>query len=242
MREKISLNGTWEWRIPGGDWQDRQVPGSYRCVGTATYRRNLELLPQPGSQRLFLCFDGITFGAQVRFNDVVLGEMGPFTPYEFEITSAARAGSNTLEVEVSDILAPYGPVIGWEAYAGLIRGVYLEPRPAAFIADCYWRTTFPEDYGHAQAEVSVVIDAEAEVEDADICAALSFGGNHLAGAGQYLSLQPGRNQVDLLITLDGPNLWSPEEPNLYNLAVTLSSGVVELDRQEQKVGFREFRV
>ena len=49
MRQQLSLNGVWDWYIPGGQRQKREVPSSYMCVGEAYYERTLELAPEKGN-------------------------------------------------------------------------------------------------------------------------------------------------------------------------------------------------
>jgi hypothetical protein len=38
-------------------------------------------------------------------NGQTLGTMGPYVPYEFEITAAAKEGANEIQVEIADLVA-----------------------------------------------------------------------------------------------------------------------------------------
>ncbi|MCE5258175.1 MAG: hypothetical protein LLG44_03835 [Chloroflexi bacterium] len=240
MRQQIDLNGTWEWQIPGGAWQPREVPGSYRCVGAAIYRRSFELPMLQQKQRAFLCFEGITFAAQARLNGIALGELGPFTPYEFEIGGAAREGGNTLEVELTDIPAPYGPVIGWEAYAGIIRGVHIELRPANYISDCFWQCTLSSGCSHARAEVMLAVSGGRRAP-LELRVELCDGAELTTQAAVELPPAAGESQAQLAFELEHPRLWSPDAPNLYTLTVSLLRDGEMVDRVVRRVGVREFR-
>ena len=175
MRERISLNGEWDWAIPGGPLEPKLVPTSYRCVGEATYSRTFDA-PLLSGRRFFLCFAGITYEGCVRVNGHDVGQMGPFTPYEFDITPYMAPGANLLEVNVKDILASYGPLIGWESYAGLIREVYLEVGSASYIADYHWQTDLRDGYHLAQCTLDVVIESACAVGEGVLEAVLAYHG------------------------------------------------------------------
>ncbi len=69
--------------------------------------------------------------------------MGPYVPFEFEFTPQAKKGANIVEVAIADLTPEPGGAgkdelalgvnPGWEAYGGIIRDVYAEVRPAAFV-------------------------------------------------------------------------------------------------------------
>ncbi len=242
VRHHIELNGWWDWAIPDGPRERRLVPSSYRCVGQAIYERSLEI-PAPGGQRVFLCFEGIAFEGQVRVNGADVGRMLPFVPYEYDITSLVVPGANTLQVEIKDILAPYGPLIGWECYAGLIRDVFLEMRSPAYVADYQWRTSFRGDYRLASCTLDAWIESDAQAAGA-YAAELTLGhdGQAIHTEGKSVTLHEGSNALRFTFEVADPLLWSPETPQLYDLGITLSRGSEVVDCIGRPVGFREFDI
>ena len=242
MRDRITLNGLWDWSIPGGCVEQKIVPSSYRCVGEAAFEKTIALT-FPASERLFLCFEGIAFEGYPSLNGTWLERMLPFVPYEFDITSLIRRGENRLRVEVKDILATYGPVIGWECYAGLIRDVYLERRSGAHVADYQWTTHMSDDYRTAACDLEVWLDAAGGATGSyELALRLAHEGRPAYAGTQEIALAEGRSAVSFHFQVVDPLLWSPEAPHLYDLSVSLQKDGQAVDGIGQQVGFREFAI
>ena len=64
MRDIISLNGLWDWNLPGGPVQKRPVPSCYFCVGDAYYSREFAL-PELAGKRVVLHFEGVHYTGAV---------------------------------------------------------------------------------------------------------------------------------------------------------------------------------
>ena len=157
-RSRLSLNGEWEYRIDGKLYETVVVPSSRRPSGYHSLNRTFVLPRIPSGQRVFAHFEAITYWGRLTVNGKVLGVMGPYIPYEFEFTNAAREGENAIQVEILDLVPmPDGtgkPEIamginpGWEGYGGIIRDVWVETRPASFVENVRFaytwdRTTVP---------------------------------------------------------------------------------------------------
>ncbi len=241
MRERVSLNGWWDWSVPNGPIEKKLVPSSYRCVGEAIFARRFDL-PDLAGRRVFLCFEGVTFEGRATINGHELGRMLAFVPYEFDITPFVVVGANSLSVDVKDILAPYGPLVGWESYAGLIRNVYLELRSPAYIADSQWSTTLAADYRSADCVLNVWIEGAETGGDATVALTLSYGGQPVCVAEQALPAAAGRRALQFAFPVEQPHLWSPAAPNLYELRLELRQGGQSVDNLSQQVGVREFAV
>ncbi|MBQ7321529.1 MAG: hypothetical protein IJW99_05485 [Clostridia bacterium] len=223
-----SLNGVWMRRIGCGGEREQQVPYSTLAVGQSTCRR--EFTVEVDAPRLFLRFDGITYHAKVFLNDVCLGEMLPYSEYEFEITDRVRAGSNTLSVELEDLNLSFGPTAGWENFSGIIRDVSLIGRGENYISDVFFKSRLCNGYRDAAVEVAVETDRPTEGQmrmelfDGSGTCVLSYRQAGGEVCRQYLS---------------DVRLWSPDTPTLYRLCVTFLEGEQEIDRYVCRVGFRE---
>ena len=122
----VSLNGIWKYRVGFGDFSDISVPFSRLPVGRSECVKKFDMLEL--SDKIFLKFDGITYYAKVTLNGVALGEMLPYSEYEFDVTEIVKQKENTLTVVLEDINRAFGPSNGWENFGGIIRDVYLELR------------------------------------------------------------------------------------------------------------------
>lgn len=106
----LALTGEWVLDLPGRHaasvsphprlWTD-VIDGGRGFSGIGTYRFELELPPERlAADRLVLRFATVRDIAQVRLNDVDCG-VAWTEPFRVDVTAAARAGRNVLEVDVA---------------------------------------------------------------------------------------------------------------------------------------------
>ena len=249
-RKRVQLNGEWEMRIDGQVYDVIDVPSSLHPYGFYTLGRHF-VLPRLGrGERVFVHFDAITYCGRLAVNGKPLGTMGPYVAYEFEFTPAAKEGDNQVEVEIADVAAwpdgtgkdeiAIGVHPGWEAYGGIIRDVWAEIRPASFIENVRLAYHLAPDYGKVTLQPRVMVSS-TETGSGTVEVVLKHRGVEVGRSSKPARLKPGANEIELQFELKDPALWSPEEPNLYELSAHLKSGVAE-DNWSCNTGFRDLRV
>ncbi len=249
-RSRIGLNGPWERYIDGVLYDVIPVPSSQRPIGSYELRREFLLPKLGGGERVVLRFEGITYYGEVAVNGRKLGTMDPYVPYEFEFTKEAKEGTNRVEVRIVD-LAPgpkgegkdeveLGLNPGWEAYGGIIREVYAEVRPATCIENVRLGYELSKGYRRAECEVRVYVSS-VEARKARIEVVVEQGPSEVGRGEREVEVEEGKSEVVVKLAVDSPALWSPEEPNLYELKVRLESGGVE-DEWRTRTGFREVKI
>ncbi|MBQ9806476.1 MAG: hypothetical protein IJW49_08245 [Clostridia bacterium] len=224
--KKTTLNGIWKYRIGKGVWEDIQVPFSRLPVGHSECFRTFDL--DERAEKIFLQFDGITYGARVTLNGTVLGEMLAYAEYRFDVTSLVKSKGNELLLELEDIEPKFGPTEGWENFGGIIRDVSLLYSTANYIEDVFFHSEITDDYTAAAMTV-------------EIKAALGTGTFTVAlfdGTEKVVEYSQSHGEIAVQ-TIQNIKLWSPDTPNLYRLEVTLCDGSVALDHYACMVGFRE---
>jgi hypothetical protein len=246
-RSRVDLNGQWERRVAGELYDLVEVPSSLRPSGYYQLRREFLLPELSPHQRAILHFEAITYFGRVAVNGTELGTMGPYVPYEFDFTRQAKKGTNTVEVAIADLTPDpsgagkdelaLGVNPGWEAYGGIIRDVYVEVRPAAFIDNVRFGYKLNADYTQAACRAQVMVSTLTE-GSANIELALVRAGREVARAQKKTSLASGASEVEVEFEVNAPALWSPEEPNLYELHARLGSDHGE-DQWSCRTGFRE---
>ena len=224
----VSLNGQWKYRVGFGDFSDISVPFSRLPVGRSECVKNFDLTEH--SDKVFLKFDGITYYAEVTLNGVVLGEMLPYSEYEFDVSEIVMPRGNTLTVVLEDINRAFGPSEGWENFGGIIRDVYLELRGENYIENVFFQSCLCDNY--TAADISVGISAKCPA-DAHFRIEL-FSDGILASS---YTQTPGET---VTARVNGVDLWSPDSPKLYSLTVSLVCGGETCDVCTSAVGFREF--
>ena len=249
-RSRVDLNGQWERRVGGELYDIVEVPSSLRPTGCYQLRREFLLPELSPHQRAMLHFDAITYFGRVSVNGTELGTMGPYVPYEFDCTRQCRKGSNAIQVAIADLTPEpsgagkdelaLGVNRGWEAYGGIIRDVYLEVRPAAFIDNVRFGYKLNSDYTRAACRAQVMVSSSTETSG---YVALVFrrGGSEVALTERSASFSSGASEIAMEFDIPAPVLWSPEEPNLYELHVRLGSDHGE-DAWSCRTGFRHVAV
>ena len=258
-RMVFDLNGVWDFCLMDGEAKGEivpmPVPSSYNDiytgrgfadhVGNLYYRRKFTVSSRMLEKRLFLRFGSVTHKAEVWLNGTCLGKhSGGFLPFSFEITEAARAGENELEVIVNNIVdettLPAGrmvhqkfpglpeeihnlPNFDFYNYSGIMRPVCLYTAPESYIEDI-------SIYG--KMDGSFYWDVKANGEGTVSVRLLDAAGNEVA-AGEGFK---GTGRIDQV------QLWEPGHPVLYGLEVTLTGSDGEKDTYTEVFGFREVSI
>jgi len=248
-RPRIPLSGDWEHRVEGKSYDTAKVPSSRRPSGFYSLNRQF-VLPQLGrGERAFVHFEAIAFWGRGSLNGRALGTMGPYVPFEFEFTGAAKVGANEIAVEIAD-LVPFadgtakaeielGVHSGFEAYGGIVRDVWVELRPASFVENVRLAYELSRDYRACKVLPRVTVSS-TESTGAHLETALRYKGAYVAGSSAMVTVKPGLNDFELEFAFKDVSLWSPESPNLYELTVQLKSHGSE-DSWSCRTGFREIQ-
>ncbi len=192
----------------------RSVSASQRLWYHRTFRAK-----RSADDRLLLHFGAVDWDAVVYVNGHRVGEhRGGYDPFTFDITDALSSGPvQSLVVSVWDptdqgqqprgkqVLHPHG--IWYTAVTGIWQTVWLEPVPTVRIAGLV--ITPDVDSSRVALKVTATGDADDAVVHAE---ALSQG--------RVVASTSGRVGT-LVLHLPHPHLWSPRDPFLYDLRLTL---------------------
>jgi len=227
----VCIPHTWN-AVDGADGQGAYPTDRDNSVAGHGYLRTCKTyavrLPEPKSdKRYFIHFGGAAVHATVAVNGRLAGEhRGPQTAFAFEITSLLRAHGNTLEIAVDNYFDEDSPPIygDYTVFGGLYRPVTLiETDPVCLDPLQAGGPGFT-----VETEADGTVRAQAFVNGADD-AEVTYEVN-----GQRF------DRGDFKVA--GVRPWSPEEPKLYELTVTVRKGTWQ-DALTRKIGFRtaEFR-
>ena len=234
------------------------------------YKLTIDADKIPADKRVFIEFEGVAMKSKVFLNGAELGNhVGMFSRFAFDLTPQLKPGKNTLAVWVSmekipvstvslgtavtvnltaskvlslskGMFGPLTPVDANRAYDlhGIWQPVRLAIHGAAKLDDVYFMP------GLSGAKVNVEAKSFAGNQSATVKAKWTDVKTNKVFAetkAQSIQLKPDNSTVTLEINNTQPKLWTPSDPNLYKLEVTLESadGKV-LDVFAQNVGFRTF--
>jgi beta-glucuronidase len=211
-----------ELKVPG-DWNSQDEKLLF-YEGTVWYKKSFDYQKKE-RRRLFVYFGAANYLADVYLNGQKLGRHeGGFTPFNFEITSQVREKDNFLVVKVDNKRRRDAvPTLNtdWWNYGGLTRSVSLVEVPATFVQDYFLQlgkgsrdefTGWVKLDGWLGSQTITVEIPEANVKQ-----------RFTPDSSGYLALRF-KAQVQL---------WSPENPKLYQ--VTISS---DSDSVTERLGFR----
>ncbi|HEV2207281.1 MAG TPA: glycoside hydrolase family 2 TIM barrel-domain containing protein [Verrucomicrobiae bacterium] len=186
------------------------------------YRRVVSVPLAWRGRRVRLHFGAVDWHAQVSVNGHELGShQGGYDPFTFDITDALRwNGAEDVTVCVTDPTEgdqPRGKQsrrpegIFYSSVSGIWQTVWLEPVPATCIDGL--KIVPDPDTGSVRLRVAV----NSLAEDLQIEAVASAHGKVVGRA-------IGSPNTELVLRVAHPHLWSPDDPFLYDLAVTLRGG------------------
>ena len=237
--DSVRVPGCWQGQGHGGDGMD--VPWDFRIpartfratyAGTGWYGKRFRVPAHMRGARLWLNFGGVHPSADVWLNGRRLGShSGPFVPFAFDITDAARADDdNFLVVRVHEALRWLGLSYNWQGnWSGLFRSVELTATGPAWI-ERLWLHPDPE-------RESLRVSGRVGGEGRALTLAVSV---RSAGKRNVRVDAPGEFSFD--VPVPGPKLWSPDGPNLYRVDTALRSGRDILDARSERVGFVHFEM
>ncbi len=231
-----------------GSWNE-QFTDTWDYLGTAWYARSVYVPRAWKDRQVVLRVGSANYAASVFWNGQPIGSHeGGHLPFEFDVSALVRwDAANLVAIRVENRLlptrVPAGNLPGGGAlamlagnppttfdffpYAGLHRPVVLYAVPREHIEDLAVRTTIDGDAGVVDLTVSKTGAAGA-------------GRARLTGAGPAVEapLRFGGGQAQASLRVPKARLWSPDDPFLYQLEVTLEGKAGVVDRYRLAVGVR----
>ena len=207
-----------------------------------TYRKKFNVTADMLNGRdLFVRFNGVGHGYYLWINGQRIGySEDSYLPSEFNITSYVTEGENTIALQVYRFTS--GSFLECQDYwrlTGIHRHCFLWSAPKSKINDYFFYTDLDNTYTNATAKLEIKIDNADNITDGTVEAKILDNGSILA----QTSSAVGTGQLNLSMEVSNPRKWSAEEPNLYDLVLTLKdAGGNTIDLRGNKVGFKEVAI
>ncbi|MBE5961976.1 MAG: DUF4981 domain-containing protein [Lachnospiraceae bacterium] len=232
-----------------------QIPQVFNPVGS--YVTYFEVPEAMKGKRIRITFLGVESAFALWLNGDFIGySEDSFSPSEFELTPSLINGENKLAVQVYKWSSgSWLEDQDFFRFSGIFRDVVLMAVPDIHINDLFVRTDFPKSY--QESEVTIEIKTEYRdqaksgfgIVEAAIYELPDAYERHLftpapekktRKASAIMMLKP---SVQLVIPVKNPNLWSAENPVLYELELCVrdeEDNLMEVIRQ--RIGFRKFEL
>ncbi|WP_106832025.1 glycoside hydrolase family 2 TIM barrel-domain containing protein [Parabacteroides pacaensis] len=215
-----------------------------------SYRRDFTIPADWKGSEIFIHFDGVYSAMYLWVNGKKVGySQGANNDAEFNITNYVKPGNNVLAVEVYRWCdGSYLEDQDMFRLSGIHRDVYLLSRPKLHLRDYYLTTDFEgDDLSKATLNVrSHVRNLGGTVNAAEVeIILLDNKGNQVATASENIKdIKKGKEAVNTTpLTVNRPELWSAETPNLYTVILNLKdkNGQV-LETLSSEYGFRKIEI
>ncbi len=234
---------------------------------SAWYRHYVDLPSDLGERHFELTFDAIAKVSEIWVNGINVGtHTGMFGQVKCDITQAVRPGRNVIAVHV--LSQPQAGAIAGNQVEGVAETVEVTSSMLHSLA----HGMFQNDVGGIWQPVTLTVTAPIFVTDsfiqptlhgADIALNIRNTGAQPASVNIDYAITSARdgallysNAVPTSIALAAeetsrlkfttprlnPKLWSPQDPNLYNLEVRLQEQDNDIDSYKVRFGFRTFTV
>jgi hypothetical protein len=227
--------------------------------GVGWYFRDVNLPPEINGRKLRLRVGAADYFTRVWWNGQEMGSHeGGFTPFEVDVSRAARPGKNRITVRVLDV----GPDIeidgirfdeiglgrlqDWREgfnFCGIWQPIELIVSDPVYVADVFLVPNLSSNSAEARLEVFNSLDRSV---DADLAVTVKpWRGSDATTGGaskQKIRLTPGLSRATLPINIRQAHPWSPDDPFLYLAEVSLGEGQHRWDDTTVRFGLRELKV
>lgn len=237
--------------IMGGLFPPR-APKKRNPVGS--YRRTFTVPNHWDGRQVLVHFGAVKSAFYIWVNGQKVGySEGSMTPAEFNITPYLKKGKNSLSVEVyrwSD--GSWLEDQDMWRFSGIFRSVYLYSKPEEYLQDIFVHAGLDDHYENGKLRVTAKVrnntaerlsrgTVEAYLFDES---AKQVGDGPIAVHKTQAAMPAGTQAVaDLRATVDHPQKWTAETPNLYTVVVVLKdSDGKTLDIVRSTAGFREIEI
>ncbi len=250
----MCLNGLWEFTLlrddsfPVSYEQKIRVPfpvesglsGICRPVDPGDvlwYRRTVVLPSEWSHHRVHLNIEASDWETRIWINGTRVGQhRGGYDPFCFDISPMLTSGEQEIVIAVRDVtdtgnqprgkqvLRPEG--IYYTPASGIWGTVWLEPLPTYHIRSLKVEPDIDRE------QVRFLVDCEPSLASLDISVQVTDGARSIA-------TQLGPAKSTLILDIPAPHLWSPEDPFLYGLRVSLFQNDTAVDTVSSYLGMRK---
>ncbi len=228
-------------------------------VGNCWYHKKILADPKWKSKQFFLRFEGAMNVAKVWVNgEERITHYGGYLPFVIDVSKEMNEkGAIDVYIKLNNehsLITGPKPLqdLDFNMYGGIYRDVFLLVKSEVHISDEQYAqkkagggvlVTYPV-VTEQSAEVLVktnVINKSAKTQNISVVQQLQKDGVVIIEKKEKIEIMAYTDEdIELTLQVPNPDLWSPQNPDLYTLTTLVVQGKTLLDKQERKIGIRKF--
>ncbi|PRP66694.1 glycoside hydrolase family 2 protein [Nonlabens agnitus] len=260
QRTKVNINEDWEYlENPTQDfadankatgWEAIHLPHTWNALdatdlepgyrrSSSWYKKNVELDRLLENTVYQIYFEGVNIVSEVYFNgEKVGGHIGGYIGFTVDVSDLIRYGNNELLIRVDN---SYDPEVipsqksDFFIYGGITRDVWFITLPKTHID--HVKITTP-DVSLQGASVVADVAVNNAGENTRLSAKLTSPSGKTYEK-KDVKIKDGISTI-LFDDILEPELWSPNNPNLYTLTTTITEEDKVVDQMDETLGLRWF--
>ena len=204
------------------------------------YQKNFQIYSDLKGKRVLLNFGAVDWESDIYINKIKVGtHRGGYCPFSFDITDYLQPGDNSIVVSVWDptdkgkqehgkqVLTPN--FIWYTAVSGIWQTVWLEVVSEHYIDHLYIQPDLDRELIKIDIEIADLIPdltLNIDIKQIDV----------------LISKKVDQTTTNIEIPITQPKLWSPENPYLYDVDISLGKDGERLDHVQSYFGMRKISI
>jgi len=239
------------------DWIDVNVPSGFdncgpgmeRYFGTGWFFRKFRVPENFRGKNNMLHFECINYNSRIWINGVFAGENhDAFLPFDIPGRLLKPGEENTIAVSVNNIRSrgQFPLFEGWYGQGGFLREAGIVSTGDIFISTTKITAEPSGDVqGKGNISVMATIMNGSNKED-DLCLEVTIiarNGLRLSSfSSPVVKTASGIVELEAKGVVDGIEAWSPENPYLVDVEISLSKNDIRIDQLVKRTGFRKIAI
>lgn len=248
--DKVSLPHTWNvWdSFDDREWNEDPLfeSAEYYYRGPGWYRKIINLNENDKGKQIFIEFEAANAVTEVWVNENYIGKhTGGYSGFKFDISEFINLnGANLVAVRVDNSYNYDIPPqrADYTMYGGIYRDVYLVKTSPVYIENVLISTpSVNKDKSDVKINSTIINKLTSNsLREFEIIIKNPIG-KIIFNKKENISVNDELNKIESeLISIESPELWSPDNPNLYSAEFILYSDGKAVDKINEHFGLRWF--